>query len=73
VDGATVRAILGLARELDLVVAATGVEDAAQQAVLTGAGCRYLRGPFYGPAQPDVPGTAPPAPADAPGRAGAPS
>jgi diguanylate cyclase (GGDEF)-like protein/PAS domain S-box-containing protein len=53
VDGAAVRAILGLARELDLVVAAAGVDDSAQQAVLVGAGCRYLRGPLYGPAQPD--------------------
>jgi diguanylate cyclase (GGDEF)-like protein len=62
VDGAAVRAILGLARELDLVVAAAGVDDSAQQAVLIAAGCRYLRGPLYGPAQPDLQHTAQPAP-----------
>jgi diguanylate cyclase (GGDEF)-like protein/PAS domain S-box-containing protein len=64
VDGAAVRAIIGLARELDLAVAAAGVDDAAQQAVLVGAGCRYLRGPLYGPAQLDVPRAGSPAPAD---------
>lgn len=73
VDGAAVRAILGLARELDLAVAAAGVDDAAQQAVLVGAGCRYLRGPLYGPAQPDVPRAGPPAPADASECVGMPS
>jgi diguanylate cyclase (GGDEF)-like protein/PAS domain S-box-containing protein len=48
VDGATTRAVVGLARELDLVVTAAGVDDVAQQAVLVEAGCRYLRGPLYG-------------------------
>jgi diguanylate cyclase (GGDEF)-like protein/PAS domain S-box-containing protein len=61
-DGAAVRAILGMARELDLVVAAAGVDDSAQQAVLVGAGCRYLRGTLYGPAQRDAPGAAQPVP-----------
>lgn len=69
-DGAAVRAILGLARELDLAVGAAGVEDAAQQAVLVAAGCRCLRGPLYGPARADVPWAAQPAPADAVGRRG---
>jgi diguanylate cyclase (GGDEF)-like protein/PAS domain S-box-containing protein len=55
VDGAIVRAIVGVARELDLVVAAADVEVAAQQVVLIGAGCHYLRGPLYGPAERDVP------------------
>jgi EAL domain-containing protein (putative c-di-GMP-specific phosphodiesterase class I) len=59
-DGAAVRAVLGMARELDLVVAAAGVDDSAQQAVLVGAGCRYLRGTLYGPAQRDAPGAAQP-------------
>jgi diguanylate cyclase (GGDEF)-like protein/PAS domain S-box-containing protein len=73
VEGAAVRAILGLARELDLAVAAAGVDDAAQQAVLVGAGCRSLRGRLYGPARPDVPPTGQPVPADAPACAGMPS
>lgn len=70
VDGAAVRAILGMARELDLGVAAAGVNDSAQQAVLVGAGCRYLRGPLYGPAQLDVPGAMQPAPEASPARLG---
>jgi diguanylate cyclase (GGDEF)-like protein/PAS domain S-box-containing protein len=48
----TVRAIVALARSLDLDVVAEGVETDDQRAALSSMGCRYAQGFLFGPALP---------------------
>jgi diguanylate cyclase (GGDEF)-like protein len=47
-DAAITRAIIAVAKSLDLEIVAEGVESAAQRDFLLGAGCRYCQGYFYG-------------------------
>ena len=51
-DASLVKAILAMARSLDLKVVAEGVEQPAQRDFLLQAGCRYLQGYLYGPPLP---------------------
>jgi diguanylate cyclase (GGDEF)-like protein len=51
-DRAIVRSIIALARELDLVVSADGIETGAQSDVLTALGCTRQQGHLYSPAIP---------------------
>jgi diguanylate cyclase len=46
--GALCRAVLAVAKELDIMVVAEGVETAEQAAALRRAGCRYAQGHWYG-------------------------
>ncbi|WP_296983316.1 EAL domain-containing protein, partial [Thalassolituus sp. UBA1505] len=46
-DLAIVRAIIGMARALNLEVLAEGVESAEQAACLNELGCHYLQGYFF--------------------------
>jgi len=47
-DGALCRAVLAIAKELNIMVVAEGVETAEQAAALDRAGCRYAQGHRYG-------------------------
>jgi PAS domain S-box-containing protein len=49
---AMIRSIVATARELDLMVVATGIEDAGQHAALRALGCDLGQGPFFGRPQP---------------------
>ena len=47
-DAAITRAIVAIAKSLNLEIVAEGVESAAQRDFLMDAGCRYCQGYFYG-------------------------
>lgn len=51
-DRAIVRSIIALARELDLMVSADGIESGAQSDVLTALGCTRQQGHLFAPALP---------------------
>jgi len=55
VDAVLMRSMLGLADSLGLSVVAEGVTEHEQQALLTAAGCRQLRGPLFGTMEVDAP------------------
>ena len=49
-----IRAMINLAKTLDVEVLAEGIETKEQEEILYKLGCRYAQGYFYGKPAPDI-------------------